>query len=419
MRVLVIGAGLLGLASAYYLRKHGLDVCVVDRREGVAREASFANGGMLHASLANPWNEPGILGRAFKMIGREDSALLVRAHAVPRMLRWGVAFIRNSNPARYAKNTEKNAHLAHYSIQVMQGLRDELAFDYDCETRGTLKLYREREELETAQRLCERFAGSGVRYQTVDGPGAVGIEPALRPIENHIFGAIYFPDDESGDAYKFCLGLYEACVAAGVEFRFDATVGRLIQQGDRIAAAEINRRAVRADAFVLAAGSHSPLLSRTVRIRLPIQPVKGYSITLQRNGWEEGPRVPIIDDHLHVAVCPLGDRIRVAGTAEFAGYDRELNKHRIENLFNVVRRVFPAYESYMDVNDADPWTELRPMSCDGVGIMGKSPIGNLYFNTGHGHLGWTMCAGAGRTVADLVAGVTPELDLAPYGVERF
>ena len=419
MKVLVIGSGLLGLGTAHYLNKLGLDVCVVDRQDGVAREASFANGGMLHAGLANPWNEPGILGRALKMLGREDSALLVRPQAIPRMLRWGLAFVRNSNPARYAQNSEKNARLAHYSIQMMRGLRDELRIDYDCETRGILKLYRKSAELEAARHLCDRFAESGVRYQLVDGPGAVDIEPALGPVAGDISGAIYFPDDESGDAFKFCLGLQDACIRAGVEFRFDAPVTRFIRDGNRIAAVEVDGRRITADAFVLAAGSHSPLLGRTAGIRLPIQPVKGYSVTLPINGWTGGPRTPVIDDHLHAAVCPLGDRLRVAGTAEFAGYDRRLNKRRIENLFKFVQTLYPACAPYLDEARADPWTDLRPMSCDGVGIMGKSSLDNLYLNTGHGHLGWTMAAGAGKAVADLIAGATSELDLAPYSIERF
>ncbi len=419
MRVVVVGAGLLGLTSAYYLRGHGLDVTVIERQSGAGLETSFANGGMLHASQANPWNEPGVFMAALRMLGREDAALLVRLKALPGLMRWGASFIRESNPARYRLNFEKNARLARYSLAQMAALRATLGTDYDFVKLGTIKLFRTAAEVVAAERLGVQLRDWGIAYQVIDPAAAVALEPALAPIAPRLAGGLYFPDDEAGDAYRFCGLLKTYLEDRGVGFHFDTSVHGFHLNGSRINAVKTSQGDHEGEVILIAAGSYTPRLTRQLGLDVPVAPVKGYSLTVPLNGWQAPPRVPVIDDHLHAAVCPLGDRLRIAGTAEFAGYDLALTASRIDNLFRLVTSLYPGFAPHLDRNLALPWTGLRPMSSDGVGIMGRTRILGLYLNTGHGPLGWTMAAGAGRLVADEIAGAIPELALAPYHLERW
>jgi len=419
MHVLIVGAGLLGLTTAYFLRVAGADVTLVDRQPGVGRETSFANGAMLHASQANPWNEPGVFGHALRMMGREDSPLLVRPRAVPQLWRWGPAFVRHSQPARYLRNFERNAHLARYSLQQMAELRSALDIEYDQQLSGTVKLFRTPAEVDAAARMCAQLSTWGIRHEVIDARRAVALEPALAPIGPELAGGLYFPDDESGDAYKFCEGLAAELRRRGATFTFETEARALRRRAGRGVTLDTSRGELAADAIVLAAASHSVALARTLGLALPIAPVKGYSITLAQNGWPGAPRMPVIDDHLHAAVCPLGDRLRVAGTAEFTGYDLALTRGRLENLFALVLKLYPAFAQYLRRDTATEWTGLRPMSCDGVGIMGRTTVPGVFLNTGHGPLGWTMAAGAGRLVADEILGASPALDISPYRLARF
>lgn len=420
MHIVVIGAGLLGLTTAWFLRQQGCEVTVIDRAEGPGRETSFANGGMLHASQANPWNEPGVLGHALKMLGKEDAALLFRLRALPAMLGWGLRFIRNSSPALYLRNFEKNAHLARYSLACMADLREAIGTAYDYDARGTLKLFRTPEGVSAAAAMCRQLADWGIAFEVVDGAGAVGLEPALSPIADKLAGGLYFPADESGDAHRFCELLAAANAARGVSFRYRTQVKRLLRDAKRmLGVSTVEGDFVEADAFVIAAGSHSAPLARELGLAVPVQPAKGYSITLPLGEWQAPPRMPVIDDFLHAAVCPLGDRLRVAGTAEFAGYDLRLTPARIANLFKLLQQLYPAFTPHLEPARATQWTGLRPMSADGVGIMGRTRLANVFLNTGHGPLGWTMAAGAGRLVADEIVGRTPALELEPYRLSRF
>lgn len=420
MRTVVIGAGLLGLTTAWYLRRHGCEVLVIDRAPGPGRETSFANGGMLHASQANPWNEPGVFGHALKMLGKEDAALLFRLRALPGMIGWGLRFLQHSQPARYYRNFEKNAHLARYSLSLMDELRAAVGTDYDHAARGTLKLFRDRAGVDAAARLCRQLADWGIAFEVVDGAGAVRLEPALAPIAARLAGGLYFPADESGDAQRFCELLAAAGTKAGVRYAYGSPVKRLLRSEDRVlGVSTVDGAYHEAEAFVLAAGSYSAPLARQIGLAVPVQPAKGYSITVPCAAWTAPPRMPVIDDFLHAAVCPLGGRLRVAGTAEFAGYDLTLRPARIANLYGLLKQLYPAVEPYLDPAQVQAWTGLRPMSADGVGVMGATPVRNLFLNTGHGPLGWTMAAGAGKLVADEIVGAAPALDLAAYRLARF
>ncbi len=419
MRIIVVGAGLLGLTTAYFLRRHGAEVLVVERQLGPGLETSFANGGMLHASQANPWNEPGVLWQALRMLGREDAALLIRPRALPRMLGWAWSFVRNSSLPRYLANVEKNARLADYSLTVLAEHLAALQLPFERADRGTLKIYRSTEELDTASQFAERCRAFDVRYQVMTAREVVTLEPALAPIVAQLSGGIHFPDDVSGDAHRFCRALAERCAADGVQFRYETQVQRIVTSDGAVSGVSCDGELQRADAVVLAAASHSVALAASAGVRLPVQPVKGYSITVPMSHWQVQPRVPVIDEHYHAAVCPLGQQLRVAGTAEFAGFDTALTPSRIANLYDLIARIYPLEAAGIKRSACAEWTGLRPMSPDGVGIMGRTQVAGLFLNTGHGHLGWTMAPGAGKLVADDIMQHTTELARDDYQLARF
>lgn len=419
MRIVVIGAGLLGLTTAHFLRRAGAEVMVCERRDGPGLETSFANGGMLHASQANPWNEPGVLWQVLRQFGREDSALLIRPRALPGMLGWVWRFFRNATPQRYLANVERNARLATFSLATLHTEFHTLAPAFARAEFGTLKIYRTPAALDIAVRVAERCRAWNVRYEVLDGAAAVRLEPALAPVAGELSGAIHFADDVSGDAHLFCTALAARCADAGVVFTFGRAVERIAITGGRFAAVMVDGERIAADACVIAGGSASRALAASAGLRVPVQPVKGYSITVPLTDWPVAPHVPVIDEHFHAAVCPLGAWLRVAGTAEFAGFDPRLTAARIDNLFALLRRIYPLGASHVVRAQAQPWCGFRPMSPDGVGIMGATRIGGLFLNTGHGHLGWTMAPGAGKLVAQAVLGVPPDIALAAFALDRF
>ena len=419
MPTVVIGAGLLGLTTAYCLRRHGVDVTVVDRQSGAGLETSFANGGMLHASQASPWNAPGVFWYALRTLGREDSALLIRPRALPGMLGWSWAFFRNAQPSKYYSSLEKNTRLADYSITVLNEHYAALNMEFDRDDRGTLKIYRTPQELDEAMDLAARCADWGVRYTALSPSEISTLEPSLQPIESALTGGVHFPDDVSGDAYKFCCELKQRCADDGVQFMLESPVSELLVSDGQMQGVVANGETLPADNCVIAAGSYSTQLAASAGVKIPVQPVKGYSITVPMSGWASKPLIPVIDDHFHAAVTPLGDRLRVAGTAEFAGFDKTLTPSRIDNLYALVRHVYPQGAERIDRDQSAHWTGLRPMSPDGVGVMGDTPVRGLFLNTGHGHLGWTMAPGAGKLVADRIATGQSEIDLADYSLARY
>ena len=419
MRIIVVGAGLLGLTTAYFLRRHGAEVLVVERQLGPGLETSFANGGMLHASQANPWNEPGVLWQALRMLGREDAALLIRPRALPRMLGWAWTFVRNSSLPRYLVNVEKNARLAAYSLTVMAEHLAALDLPFERADRGTLKIYRSAAELDTASHFAERCRAFDIRYQVMTAPEVVALEPALAPIADQLSGGIHFPDDVSGDAHRFCRALAARCVVDGVRFLYASQAQRIVTSGGAVSGVVVDGESQRADVVVLAAASHSVALAASAGLRVPVQPVKGYSITVPMAHWQVQPQMPVIDERYHAAVCPLGQQLRVAGTAEFAGFDTALTHSRIANLYDLIQRIYPLEAAGIEGSACAQWSGLRPMSPDGVGIMGRTRVAGLFLNTGHGHLGWTMAPGAGKLVADDIMQNNTALARADYELARF
>ena len=416
MKIVVIGAGLIGLTTAYFLRvRGGHEVTVLDRAEGPARETSFANGAPLTPSMAEPWNAPGCWRVLLSSIGRPDAPLQLRLRALPSLIGWGATFLRNSSFERYSRNTMSNLRLALYSLKVLELLRRETQIEYGATARGALRLFRNPKGLESALTAAELKCSEGLNFRGLTRRETVELEPALTPIADQLVGAIHYATDETGDAYSFCLALAEQAKAKGVEFSFGATVSAIEHNAGRVTALETQNKLYVADAYVVAAGSHSTLLLNHAGIRLPVRPAKGYSVTFDS---PRGPRIriPIVDDEMHAAIVPVGDSIRVAGTAEFAGYDLKLRPERVRNLVHLAQTVLP--DSGLDAGAGRPWCGLRPMSADGVPLIGRTSLSNLWVSMGHGHLGWTMAAGSAQLLSDLLSGISPSIEPAPYDPQR-
>lgn len=421
MRIIVVGAGLIGAASAYHLARSGHEVTLLEREAVPGLGASRANGGMLTPSMADPWNAPGVWRDLLRWIGRPDAPMLLRPRALPGLVGWGMRFVANSTRQRYQANTLRNLRLAAYSVAGMQVLRATESLQYDAGMHGTLKLYRDRRAFDAGLRKAQSLAGGLLEVRPLDVADVVSIEPALADIGDHIAGGLYFPRDEAGDARRFTEQL---CAAAGRR-------GVTICCGIEALGLEMDRRGVRgvrtatgpiaADAVVVTAGVDSSRLLRGVTPRLPIAPVKGYSITC--TPADAGSRallsLPVVDDALHAAVAPLGASVRIAGTAEFAGHDRTMAPERLANLKHLLRAILPRHADGLLAGRVEPWAGLRPMSADGVPCIGALDAQGLYVNAGHGHLGWTMADGSARLLADLVDGRPTALDARDYSPRRF
>jgi D-amino-acid dehydrogenase len=417
-KVLVIGGGLMGITSAWYLAERGFDVTVLERREGSALETSFANGGLVTPSQSDPWNAPGTLRQLLKYLGREDSPLLLRPRALPGMLGWGLRFLRASRAAPWRRAAEANLRLGLYSVRTLQELRRQLPLQYDSLSAGTLKVFRDRKSLENSVALAESLAPLGLKYRRLSPADAGELEPLLQPLVRELSGAIHYPEDESGDAYLFTRQLEQHSLKAGVRFLYGVAARSLSRRGDRIAAVITTRGEMTADMFLLAAASVSTTLVAPLGLRLPVYPVKGYSATINGN-WTRRLGLPLVDFGRKFVITPLGSRLRIAGTAEFNGFDTRANPQRSRNLVKRGLELVPELAQQLGSADIQHWTGLRPMSCDGPPVLGDSPFRNLFFNTGHGPLGWTLAAGSSRLVADRMAGQDPGITLTGLDYARF
>ena len=417
MKALIIGGGLIGITSAWFLSRQGWEVTVLDRQEGPGQETSFANGALLTPSMPEPWNAPGSWRVLMRSIGQSDSPLKLRLKALPRLAGWGVGFLRNSAPALFERNTVRNLELALHSIEALGRLRQETGIEYGAVTKGSLRLIRNPAALERALAWAEKLRAQGLIYRALSTDEVIAMEPALAPIGGELAGGIHYPVDEIGNAYKFCVGLAHLARRAGVEFLFRTPVtGIEVRQG-RVAALLSGEKRFTADRYVIAAGSYSPILLRDIGLEVPVRPAKGYSITFEHPRLDPPFRMPICDDDFHAVVVPLESVIRVAGTAEFTGYDLTLPQARVANLVKLVSHVLP--QGGFERAEAKPWCGLRAMAVDGVPIIGPTPVPNLWINTGHGHLGWTMAAGSGQLLCDLLVGGSPAVDPGSYALARF
>ena len=420
MKVVVLGAGLLGVTSAYFLRQQGHDVVVVDRQATPAAETSFANGGQISVSHAEPWANPSAPLKVLQWLGKEDAPLLFRLRADARQWLWGLQFMRECTPARTRHNIEQIVRLGTYSRDTLQQLRRDTGLQYDQRTQGILHFYTNAKEFESAEAPAAQMRELGCDRRVISADEAVRLEPALAHVRDRLAGATYTAEDESGDANRFARELVRLCEQAGVEFRMSHTVTALREAGgtiDHVEATDSEGRfqRIRGDAYVVAMGSLSPLLVQPLGIRLPIYPAKGYSVTMPVADASKAHQVSLTDDEYKLVFSRLGDRLRIAGTAELNGYDRDLNRVRCEAIVRRVEELFPGAG---DASQAQFWTGLRPATPSNVPIIGRSKLPNLFLNTGHGTLGWTHACGSGKSIARIVSGLVPEVDFAFVGVDR-
>ncbi|PZQ67421.1 MAG: amino acid dehydrogenase [Variovorax paradoxus] len=422
MRVIVLGAGLLGTTSAYFLSQLGHDVTVVDRQATPGAETSFANGGQISVSHAEPWANPSAPLKVLQWLGKEDAPLLFRLRPDLRQWLWGLSFLRECTPARTRHNIEQIVRLGTYSRDTLQQLRRDTGIDYDQRTQGILHFYTTQKEFDAALAPAEQMRQLGCERRVISADEAVALEPALAHIRPQLAGATYTAEDESGDANRFTRELAKRAEAAGVQFRMGHTITALREVGGRIDHVEVTDpegrfQRLSADAFVLAMGSFSPMLAAPLGVRLPIYPAKGYSVTMPVKDASKAHQVSLTDDEFKLVFSrltgPNGDRLRIAGTAELNGYDRDLNAVRCEAIVRRVEQLFPGAG---DTTQAQFWTGLRPATPSNVPIIGRSKVPNLFLNTGHGTLGWTHACGSGKSIARIVTGLAPEVDFAFQGV---
>jgi D-amino-acid dehydrogenase len=418
MRVIVLGAGLLGVTSAYYLQQLGHEVIVLDRQAAPAAETSFANGGQISVSHAEPWANPAAPLKVLQWLGQEDAPLLFRLRADLRQWLWGLQFLRECTPARTRHNIAQIVKLGTYSREMLRELRRESGIAYDERTQGILHFYTSPKEFDAALKPAEQMCELGCERRVVSADEAVRIEPALRHIRSRLAGATYTAEDESGDANKFAREVVDLCRTRNVTFLMSHTVTALRTAGsgrreaiDHVEATDADGRfqRIRGEAYVLALGSVSPLIAAPLGMRLPIYPAKGYSVTMPVKDESMANQVSLTDDEHKLVYSRLGDRLRIAGTAELNGYDRDLNRVRCEAIVRRVEEIFPGAG---DAEQAQFWTGLRPATPSNVPLIGRTRIPNLYLNTGHGTLGWTHSCGSGKSIARIVSGLAPEVDFA-------
>jgi D-amino-acid dehydrogenase len=416
MKVLVLGSGVIGTAVAYYLAKAGHEVEVVDRQSGPALETSYANAGEVSPGYSAPWAGPGVPLKAIKWMLMQHSPLVIWPMLDPAMWRWGAMMLANCTARAYALNKSRMVPIAEYSRDCMKQLRAETGISYDDRAQGTLQLFRTQKQLDGIGGDVAVLRQYGVPFEVLDRAGFCAVEPALQLTQEKFVGALRLPGDETGDCFKFSQRLAELAAGLGVRFRWNTRIESLQVGGGAITGVFTDAGLLQADRVVLALGSYSPLLLKPVGLCIPVYPVKGYSITVPITDPSGAPESTIMDETHKVAVTRLGDRIRVGGTAELAGYSLNLREARRGTLEHVVTDLFPRGG---DISKAEFWCGLRPMTPDGTPIVGATPIRNLLLATGHGTLGWTMAAGTGRVIADLVSGRDPEIDASSLGMARY
>ena len=417
MHILVLGAGVVGTTTAWYLQKQGHQVTVVDRQNQAGLETSYANGGQISVSHAEPWANPSAPLKVMKWLFQPDAPLLFRPRLDPAQWRWALSFLGQCTSARAAHNIRQMVNLGTYSRSQLQALRNEAGIEYNHLEKGILHFYTNPAEFDGAMEPTRIMQDLGCDRQIIDADRAVELEPALKPIRNRIAGATYTSEDESGDARMFTQNLAKRCAEAGVEFRYGTEILGFERAGERVLGIQTLREGhhetLRADAYVLSMGSFSAALASQLGIVLNIYPAKGYSITVPVKNEEAAFNVSLTDDEYKLVYSRLGDRMRVAGTAELNGYSRKLNYTRCRAIVRRTAEVMPE-AGYWD--QAEFWTGLRPATPSNVPYIGKSHFANLYLNTGHGTLGWTHSCGSAAALADIIDGRKPEVDFTFSGL---
>ncbi|MFB2566174.1 D-amino acid dehydrogenase [Rhizobium sp. IMFF44] len=415
MKVVVLGAGIIGVTSAYQLAKAGHEVTVIDRQQGPALETSFANAGEVSFGYCSPWAAPGIPMKAIKWLFMHHAPLILRPKVDGAMLSWLVKMLSNCTSERYAINKSRMLRLADYSRISLAQLREETGIAYDERMQGTLQLFRTHAQLDASAKDVKALAADGIPYEVLDPDGCIRVEPALRHVRSKIVGGLLTPKDETGDCFKFTNALAAKAIELGVKFQYGTMIKGLDVEGNQVRGVMTDRGRVDADAVVVALGSYSPLLLKPLDISLSVYPVKGYSLTIPITDASRAPESTVMDETYKIAITRLGDRIRVGGMAEISGYTNDLGLARRQTLEHSVTDLFPGG----DVAKASFWSGLRPMTPDGTPVIGPTKIKGLFLNTGHGTLGWTMSSGSARVISDLVSGRKPDIDATDLAISRY
>ncbi|PZX17694.1 D-amino-acid dehydrogenase [Palleronia aestuarii] len=417
MKVIVMGAGVIGVTTAWYLARAGAEVVVIDRQPGPGLETSYANAGELSYGMTSPWAAPGVPQKALRWLFMKRRPLFIWPLISPTMWAWGAQMLKNCTPDAYRVNKGRMVRVSNYSRDVMPDLIEETGIDYDGRAQGTLQLFRTQKQLKGSKADQEVLAEYGSPYEVLDQDACIAAEPALAEVRDKFVGGLRLTADRTGDCRMFTLALAEKCAEMGVEFLYGQAISDIVVENGEIAGVETEMAGlITGDTYVCALGSYGARLLKKIGVRVPVYPIKGYSVTLPVTEDAFAPQSTIMDETHKVAITRLGDRIRVAGTAEIAGYSNRLGPHATDTVRHVIGDLFPKGG---DLSKAEGWTGLRPMTPDGTPVLGPSSYPNLYLNTGHGTLGWTMAAGSARVVADCVLGRDPEIELDGLTAERY
>lgn len=416
MKVAILGGGVIGVTSAYYLSLAGHEVTLIDRQQGPGLETSFANAGEISPGYASPWAAPDVPRKALKWLFMEHAPLILKPRFDCAMLSWLAALLGNCTARRYVENKARMVRLAEYSRDQLREVREATGIAYDERMRGTLQLFRTEAQLDGIAKDVGVLARDGVPFEVLDRRGCVAAEPGLAHSAADIAGGLRLPADETGDCFKFTTALADVARSQGATFRFGERVERLVRGASGIEAAVTDQGIVEADAFVVAMGSYSPGLVRSLGLRLPVYPVKGYSITVPIIEEARAPVSTLLDESYKIAITRLGDRIRVGGMAEVSGFNAELPERRRRTLEHSLSGLFPAAGN---LEGATFWSGLRPMTPDSTPVVGPTPVPNLFLNTGHGTLGWTMACGSARVISDMISGRSPQIETRDLGIARY
>lgn len=416
MQIVILGAGVIGVTTAYYLARQGHQITVLDRQPGVGLETSYANAGEVTVGYAAPWSGPGLPLKALKWAFSADSPIRCSPRFDPAMALWMWQWWRNCTVSRYAENKSRMVRLAAYSLACLGVLRDELGIHYDEGTLGTLQLFRTEAQLAAVEKDIPIIQKLGIAYELLDAKACFLAEPGLAASQVHIAGGLRLPADETGDCFQFTQKIAEHASQLGVRFHFGVNVQELVREGDRVVSVLTDRGQFSGDAFVMALGSYSAGLLRPLGIRIPVYPLKGYSLTIPISDPARAPRSTLLDESSKVAITRMGNRIRAGGVAEITGFDTSLPLARQRSIARVVQALFP---DSGDMNNAEFWSGLRPVTPDGPPVLGATNCHNLYLNTGHGSFGWTMACGSARILADLISGKSTEISMDGLTINRY
>lgn len=415
MRVIVLGSGVIGVASAYYLARQGAEVTVLDRQSGPAEETSFGNAGQISPGYSTPWAAPGIPFKAVKWMFQHHAPLAINLDGSMWQLQWMAQMLKNCNPQSYAVNKERMMRVAEYSRDCLRELRKDTGIHYENRAKGTLQLFRKEAQMEAVQRDISVLEECGVSYELLNGNELGRVEPALANAQDKLVGGLHLPNDEAGDCYLFTNALAQIAKELGVNFQFNQNVEKLIVEGDQIKGVQVNGKVLTADRYVLAFGSYSRDFLKPLDLQLPVYPVKGYSLTIPIVDPAFAPQSTVLDETYKIAITRFDQRIRVGGMAELSGFNLGLNEDRRATLQMVTQDLFPGG----DMEQASFWTGLRPMTPDSTPIIGATRFKNLFLNTGHGTLGWTMACGSGKLISDIVLNHKTDISTDGLSIQRY